>query len=154
MQSGGCRRPAGAQRHVTRGFCNKITRKNTRASPASQVIQRRARSRQTFKSKQKAFFFGQRGCMKSHKKHVAEGKIKKPFKPSAPSFRPFWSVNGLTFSLHIGINKKEMLSSVRAMNATFFFQITHQRSPKDKHQSGWAGEEQPPPQKNPSCAHL
>lgn len=58
--------------------------------------------------------------MKSHKKHVAEGKIIKPFKPSAPSFRPFWSVNGLTFSLHTEINKKEMLSSVRAMNATYF----------------------------------
>lgn len=70
-----------------------------------------------FKSKRKAFFFGQRGCMKSHKKHEAEGKIIKPFKPS---FRPFWSINGLTFSLHIEINKKEMLSSVRAMNATYF----------------------------------
>lgn len=58
--------------------------------------------------------------MKSHKKHVAEGEIIEPFNPSAPSFRPFWSVNGLTFSLHIEINKKEMLSSVRAMNATYF----------------------------------
>lgn len=57
--------------------------------------------------------------MKSHKKHVAEGKIIKPFKPSVP-FRPFWSVNGLTFSLHVEINKKEMLSTARAMNATYF----------------------------------